>query len=241
MCYATVFVNCRRRWKKKVVAILPPPTRINKTTDSKQETTANKPATTIATPVENKAVTIAAEPKPIINTPENNAPKKINKAAGISKLKTKGVKINTVLSPGEEQKRKKEEFDETAINGPVTEFTEAALFASWDAFAKKMKAEERDSFYSTLSSRKPSVIGENQLLLKLDNQVQLMELHEWKADLLGFIREQLNNFAIQMKLVIEEQEQSTQLYTDTEKVKAMIEKNPLLADLMKKFNLDVGF
>jgi hypothetical protein len=42
-----------------------------------------------------------------------------------------------------------------------------------------------------------------------------------------------------MQLIIEEQ--STQLYTDTEKVKAMIEKNPVLADLMKKFNLDVGF
>lgn len=147
-----------------------------------------------------------------------------------------------MLSPGEQQKkREKEEFDETAINGPVTEFTEQALFASWDAFAKKMKAAERDSFYSTLTSRKPILIEENQLLLKLDNQVQLLELNELKADLLGFIREQLNNFAIQMNLVIEEQEQSTQLYTDTEKVKAMIEKNPVLADLMKKFNLDVGF
>jgi DNA polymerase-3 subunit gamma/tau len=104
-----------------------------------------------------------------------------------------------------------------------------------------MKAAERDSFYSTLTSRKPIIIEENQLLLKLDNQVQLLELNELKADLLGFIREQLNNFAIQMNLVIEEQEQSTQLYTDTEKVKAMIEKNPVLADLMKKFNLDVGF
>ena len=147
-----------------------------------------------------------------------------------------------MLSPGEQQKKlAQEEFDETAINGPVTAFSEQALFTSWDVFAKKMKEAERDSFYSTLSSRKPSVIEENQLLLKLDNQVQLMELNELKADLLGFIREDLNNFAIQMKLVIEEQEQSAQLYTDTEKVKAMIQKNPVLADLMKKFNLDVGF
>lgn len=137
--------------------------------------------------------------------------------------------------------KKEEEFDESVINGPVTPFTQEALYASWDAYAQKMREAERDSLYSTLSSRKPEIKENNILLVKFDNQVQLIELQEERAEILGFLRNQLNNFAVQFDLIIEEQAQSTQLYTDTEKVKAMIEKNAVLSDLMKKFDLDVGF
>jgi hypothetical protein len=115
------------------------------------------------------------------------------------------------------------------------------LFAQWDAYAQIIKKAERDSLYSTLSNRKPEILDDHKLLVKCDNLVQMTELQESRSEFLVFLREKLQNFAIQFELVVEEQAQSTQLYTDTEKVKAMMEKNNVLADLMKKFDLDVGF
>lgn len=207
--------------------------------------------TNTATSNQNVSVQEKVETYSNTSTPAAQAPlthpKKTGKV-GLNKFKTKSVSIKGTLNPeGKEDNKSKKgnsgnnDDDSIDLSGPKTDFTQAQLNQAWLAFATSFEGKERDSLVATLKAKQPELLENFQLLLKLDNKVQEMELAEIKTDLLTFVRQQLNNFSIQMEMMIEEIQESKQLYTDTEKVKAMMEKNPVLRDLMHRFDLDVGF
>lgn len=56
--------------------------------------------------------------------------------------------------------------------------------------------------------------------------------------MLDYLRNKLQNFSLELKLEIKETVEKKMLYSDEERLKAMIEKNPEIAELVKRFGLD---
>lgn len=134
-------------------------------------------------------------------------------------------------------------FNPLAIDDkrPATPFNLAQLWEVWDTYASQIKDQDRQSYYATLTKRKPVVREENKIELIIDNHVQLSDLEADKANLLGFLREGLKNWHIQLVGVIEEgdTDDDVHLYTPEERFKAMVETNPTLAAFKQRFDLDV--
>ncbi len=124
---------------------------------------------------------------------------------------------------------------------PSEPFNLAQLWEVWDAYAETIREEDRQSYYSTLTKRKPVVREENKVELVLDNHVQLGDLEKDKINLLTHLRESLNNWKITLEGVIEEEESGDDLhlYTPEERYKAMAATNPLLSEMKRNFDLDI--
>ncbi|MGB0166240.1 MAG: hypothetical protein ACPF8V_05240 [Luteibaculum sp.] len=56
--------------------------------------------------------------------------------------------------------------------------------------------------------------------------------------MLDFLRKELQNYSLELKLTRQEIEQSQQFYSEQEQLKAMIEKNPKVAELVRRLGLD---
>ncbi|MFM7022222.1 MAG: hypothetical protein ACKOXB_04535 [Flavobacteriales bacterium] len=152
-----------------------------------------------------------------------------------AKIPLKSVNISKILKPNVEEQK-----EEIAKNLPKKEFSEADLIVTWNEYAEMIKASDLD-IYTTLTKNPPSLVANNTIQLKIFNKAQEHDLSEIKADLLSFIRNRLNNFDISLTTFIEKSTEDQGLYTSGDKYKKLVEKNPLLEELRKKLDLDLGF
>lgn len=114
-------------------------------------------------------------------------------------------------------------------------FTSEQLELKWKEFLDTIS--DRPNLLATLS-RVPELIDGNKLLLKIGNSVQEEEVRLIKPDLVGFLKRELRNSAIELTTSIERIETERTHFNDSEKLQMLIQKNPELMELKQKFNLD---
>lgn len=92
---------------------------------------------------------------------------------------------------------------------------------------------------SIISSNKPNL--ENNFLISyvVPNKQMKDQFLKNQPKLLGFLREKLNNYAIEINVVLNETVEKKFAYTPLEKYKKLREKNPLLDRLRQSFELDL--
>jgi len=124
---------------------------------------------------------------------------------------------------------------------PADSFNLKELWVTWKAYASKIKAEGKQSYYVTLTKHDPIMLEENQIQFLVDNHVQVSDIDHDRSNLLEYLRENLNNWKIQLSVVIDDEEKKDgdSLYDPSDKFAAMAEKNPLLKDLKNRFDLDI--
>jgi DNA polymerase-3 subunit gamma/tau len=81
----------------------------------------------------------------------------------------------------------------------------------------------------------------NQVVVHLHNPIQETLLATLKSDLLTFLREKLNNSAIQLAGELHTDDEKKVLYTNRDKFDHLVEKNPSLKDLKERLGLDMDF
>jgi DNA polymerase-3 subunit gamma/tau len=126
---------------------------------------------------------------------------------------------------------------------PAKDFNMAQLWEAWDAYALTVKESDRQSYYATLTKRKPILREHFKIELLLDNEIQKSDLDNDKGNLLEFVREKLGNWQIQLKGVIDEDEagDDMDLYSPEAKFKAMAEINPGIATMKQLFDLEIDY
>jgi DNA polymerase III subunit gamma/tau len=85
-------------------------------------------------------------------------------------------------------------------------------------------------------------INGTEVVINMTNPIEEPLLMSIKTDLVGFIREKLGNYSIQVtgKLVMLDASQRI-AYTNKEKFEALMVKNPLLRELKDRFSLDADY
>ncbi len=115
------------------------------------------------------------------------------------------------------------------------EFTEEQLTAKWKEYLTTL--DDRPNMKSTLS-RTPVLKDDGTLLLSIDNHVQEELVRSIKPQLVSWLRRELKNSSIDLFIEINDTGAQKFAYTDGEKFEEMLHKNPDLAYLKQRFNLD---
>lgn len=145
--------------------------------------------------------------------------------------------ISLKKDTGEANKDKTEEAD--IGNRPTQVFSDDELKTAWLRYAEKNK-KNLPRMYQVFQNHIPTKAEGNKLVLSLDNDSQRKDfLERIHTDVMGFLKEQLSNYAIELNIgITQEIESKNLIYTATDKFKYLSEINPELEELKKKFNLD---
>ncbi len=167
---------------------------------------------------------------------QTKEPRQIPKRT-IKSLNTPSIKDALAGKTSENEVSAKEQHQMYAANDEAEEFTSAELEQKWKSFLSRL--EDRPSLQSTLSYV-PEIKEDFQLYLEIENSVQEDAINLIKPDLVSWLRKELRNSKITLVTKISEKTRGRIIYTDEEKYTEMLKKNPSLAVLKKKFNLDFG-
>ncbi len=118
-------------------------------------------------------------------------------------------------------------------------FTYEQLMALWGICAKKAMDEDKINFYTILTSNEPELNG-TEITVLIENLAQESILQTELVEFLNFLRPKLRNFDINVKTKKVERKITNRLYTSTEKYQYLVEKNPKLEEMRRRFNLDVN-
>jgi DNA polymerase-3 subunit gamma/tau len=116
-----------------------------------------------------------------------------------------------------------------------------SLENAWIAFAEDLKSKKKINLASTLIARVPTIENESSILFSVLNQVQGDEINAVKTDLLGFLKIAMKVPSLQLTIVVDKSAIERKPYTGEEKYQRLAEKNPAIATLREKFNLEIDY
>lgn len=153
------------------------------------------------------------------------------------KRRTSSLSLKSVLLKKEEDtiQHTEENFD----NHPKDNFSQADLEKAWKEYYGKLIEKGQKNIAAILIADTPKLKDGFVVQLTLPNQLMANQLEREKQKLTKFLREALNNYALQTQLIVNEAAVKKFAYTPQEKYEKLLEKNPLLASLKNAFKLDV--
>ncbi|RZK78648.1 MAG: DNA polymerase III subunit gamma/tau, partial [Pedobacter sp.] len=126
------------------------------------------------------------------------------------------------------------------ITGDAKEsFSQEQLIDCWNHYANKAKDEGKINVYTLLSNADPKLEDGDVIIVHIEHKLQESLIQDEMIDLLNTIRPKLKNFNISIKTKQVERVAVNRLYTSTEKYQYLLEKNPKLEEMRKRFNLDI--
>jgi len=220
----------------------------------KTNVSSSEPAKNVVAEIENKVPEPVKLPETTIQSKQDSSPlpsipaTKTTNAAPVTKIALKPLaevkKMATLIPSLNDIGRTSDEEDGDEpkyISGNLREaFTYEQLLALWTQYANKAKDDGKINIYTLLSSSDPILDSSEEIIVHVEHKLQEGLLQEEMIDFLNFLRPNLKNFSITIKAKQVARTVVNRLYTNTEKYQYMIEKNPKLEEMRKRFNLDVN-
>jgi DNA polymerase III subunit gamma/tau len=129
---------------------------------------------------------------------------------------------------------------------PEEQFTNNAevtfehITAAVHTYAEKKQLQGARQLSTTLKTS--SIVFSNHVIsLTINNETQREQLHAIRQDFLDELRKTLRNNQITLEISITRHETHTKAYKPTDIFKSMIEKNPALLELKKRFDLEIDY
>ena len=134
--------------------------------------------------------------------------------------------ISKTIEPNKRNIVLEENFNIEAVNKYLNQYVE------------NLKTEGKKNIASILSMNPISLIDNYKIHFKVANEMNRVEVNIEKERLLPFLKNHLKNDKIKIEVEISENPKQEQIYTPTEKYQYLLQLNPQLEELRKKFNLD---
>ncbi len=204
----------------------PQPTTINaQPAATRSVTTSVPPTTSMMQP----SVAPAATPRPAVSTPTPTAApseKRFSRPMGLSLREMReGPKTSTTAQSAPSTVR--EDLD--------TPFTEESLRTAWTQFAQSIEKEVH--LKHTMLNCEPKLLDAHLFEVVVHNPAQQDELLQKTLPILSYIRRQLQNSHVQLRVRIEEGNQKQIAVTSAEKFALLLKINPALGKLKEEFDL----
>ncbi|MGZ3834147.1 MAG: DNA polymerase III subunit gamma/tau, partial [Mucilaginibacter sp.] len=150
------------------------------------------------------------------------------------------VKIPSLKNLGNATAADIAEEEDPYIKGDAKEdFTMDSFLKYWSDYAAKLKADRNMSLFTIFTANAPEMIEPYRFEVVVGNKSQENMFREEKPSLMNYLRVGLKNFSIEVNTKVDEIKASKRPYTNTEKYQYMASKNPQLAELRRRFNLDL--
>ena len=133
-----------------------------------------------------------------------------------------------------------EEDEPKYITGDAKEpFTLERLLEVWAVCSQKANSNDKIHLYTLLTSHEPILNG-NEITVLVENLALESTLQTEKIDLLNFIRSELRNFEVDIVSKRTTSTHKKRIYTNPDKYAYLLDKNPQLDEMRRRFNLDVS-
>ncbi len=184
--------------------------------------------TEVNTPLEEKAELPIAE-KPVEAIPSINITPKSVSAYSLSSIRKKKEHLEELNSNA-----KKEEIL------PEDTFEEAKMQELWAQYVEEIEAKGQKILASNLNSDIPKLLKDSIIWIELPNDTMKKEIERFQSGVLNFLKKELNNYAISLKITVSEEVAKQFAFTPEEKYEKLREKNPNVDLLRSKLDLDIS-
>lgn len=182
-----------------------------------------------------KLNTSAPAPAAVETTKES---KPVNITIGAHKKRVSGLSISSLKAKKEHQLNKKEDvIDESKL--PRDAFSEEEMQKHWMDFVDKMESDGRKILASNLHTDVPKLLNDHTIWIELPNGTMKKEIEREQFDLMEYLRTNLNNYFINLKITVNEEVAKKFAFTPEEKYEKLREKNPAIDILRRTFDLDL--
>lgn len=137
----------------------------------------------------------------------------------------------------EKPKNQMAQQDTRVVQEMENPFTAEDLVRCWDAYVESGVIDKKVYLKNTMINCKPVLQEDYFFEVGVHNPGQQDELSNGCVDLLNYLRVQLRNTRIQMRVRIIETNEKHLAYTATEKYEHLLRVNPVLGKLKEEFNL----
>ena len=121
-------------------------------------------------------------------------------------------------------------------------FSMTELEPVWNEYANQLQKQGRMTVSAALTKRKPELRDNFALVFAVDSAAAEKDLNDQKADLLSFLRKKLSNYKLSLSIIIATGDSAdSKPYTPSEKFKKLAEKNPMMLELKKRFDLEIEY
>lgn len=192
---------------------------------------ADTPAPYIPSPKTIEPVKATAE---IVQEPITEKPK----PSFIPNAGTASIKIPSLKDIGNTPETITEEEDPYLKGDAKEPVTFDDFLREWNTYASKIKAEGKMNLLPVFITEVPTMLQPYVFEIIVANKVQEDLFRDEKPYFLNYMRSTLKNFDLEVNARIDKQVAVKRPYTSQEKYQHMAAKNPQLAELRKRFNLD---
>jgi DNA polymerase-3 subunit gamma/tau len=173
-------------------------------------------------------------PKPVVEEKKAQTPK-----APVLRNTERRPSAFSLKSVHQKKSEKKTVLEENYDNHPKDIFTEEALQKVWGNYHKELIKRGEKSIASILAADVPTLQEDFKIQLMIPNSHMEDQLRQGRPKLIKFLRESLNNYRLDLEIVVNETVEKKFAYTPLEKYNKLKEKNPLLEKLKNTFELDM--
>lgn len=207
------------------------------TTSTENNSSPVVPPTTeqpVTQSIPNETVNQVQEPLPTQTEERTTKPIELK----IPTKRVSGLSISSLKAKKEhELNRKDETIDESKL--PRESFTEETMQKHWADFVHKIDTDGRKILASNLNTDIPKLQGDTTIWIELPNSTMKKEIEREQYDLMEYLRANLNNHFIKLKITVNEEVAKKFAFTPEEKYQKLQEKNPAIDILRKTFDLDL--
>lgn len=190
-----------------------------------------KPNETVENPVE-KAGEKNQQTEIPTDTPEKEETIQLDLSSqGVSGLSLSSLKVqkehkNKVVSATEDKEVRDNEVNQESIE------------EHWKKFTEIITVNGERNMVALLQLDLPRLKNKVEIHYAVPNDTNRVELEKNSNELMAYLRDQLSNDALTLKIHLEVKEEKKFVYTNEDKYHALAEKNPALELFKKKFNLE---
>ena len=197
-----------------------------------------------------KTVAIVSEKEPVYNATEkeiNSAVKTLIKVEKVKKAKLnlppnrlnkKSVFSLTSIKEKKELLKTINENKPEEIDKPKKLFSENDFLLVWKEYCQKIEKDGKFNLLSHLSMSIP-ILKNTTIHLEYPNHTIKIEVERVQYDILSYMKEKLQNYDIDLEIVVNETAEKKYAYTPLEKYEKLIEKNPLIDTLRIELGLEL--
>ena len=141
--------------------------------------------------------------------------------------------------------QKKKEWEEKQKTDTVEEqlpedaFTQEQLNELWLKYQAKKTQKREQNLASLFQLNSPVLLDDFRIEYTVPSTLNKVELEREFVHFLPYLRKGLNNYALQINVLVKESEEKNYIYTPEEKYNRLREINPHIDDLRKELDLDL--
>lgn len=150
---------------------------------------------------------------------------------GVSGLSLSSLKIQKEYKNKAVSQTEQKQLRENEVN-------QDSLEKQWEKFSEIIAINGEKNMVALLQLDIPRLKNKVEIHYAVPNDTNRVELEKNSAQLMAYLRDQLSNDALVLKVRLEMKEEKKFVYTNDDKYKVLSEKNPALDLFKKKFNLE---